>query len=342
MKNPMQVYCCAREYDILYSLLHINKFNVGKSIFILSKKLPHKKYKEKLEQLDYIEKVIVINDDTLHEELFFKNKLKVVGVLVNLLLIRYRINNVYGGNSSINEIFEEYDITSNLFFLNTALKIHFFRKSTKVNFLEEGIGIYNKNYPKIYMFIRWLLSLGNPYGNDTRVQSVFVSNVECYKNRFKTNNVEEFSFIEELNRAFINEHVKDISFVFDVNVFKTKSDQEIIVLLTQPLSEDGICELNKKNKFYEELYSHLSKKGIVYLKLHPRDTSSYSFCDESYVISGSIPMELVRFDRSINRVISLSSSGVTTFGDSVEIIRLVNDREVINEDVEFKRYLYEL
>ena len=85
-------------------------------------------------------------------------------------------------------------------------------------------------------------------------------------------------------------------------------DKEKILLLTQPLSEDGYISEDEKIKMYKDI---LMERGIkkIYIKKHPRETTDYKkiFKDkkvEVVNISKEFPVELlpllgINFDKSI-------------------------------------------
>lgn len=305
------IFCCGREYDVLFSVLYILERNIDDVTFIISKDLPNKGYRERLLRLPFVGDVIEVNDIGLHEHFFFKYRTPIFGVLTNLFLLNYKMNKTYSGrlNSLLTKRNKNNSIL-HVFFANTALKIFMVKKFKNVVFLEEGKGIYRKNYPAIYVFLRKILGLGDPYGRDQKVKKVVLSKPECYF-RVPQKKVEIFSIVDALRKFRANGVFLSL---FPVEYHSVPSGVKIAVILTQPLSEDRLCSEVGKIDFYQKIYMTLQSRGyLVFLKQHPRDGSIYSFVPKSHLLDQSLMMELLVFEEEIDIAVSINS----TAGDNL-------------------------
>ncbi|ELV8684368.1 hypothetical protein QNE28_004371 [Vibrio fluvialis] len=123
----------------------------------------------------------------------------------------------------------------------------------------------------------------------------------------KTNpyKIDEFEVAHAIKNSKTQEIIRT---VFNTGFYKSKTDRKIAIVLTQPLSEDGLCLESEKINFYLKVKNILEKKYEVFVKPHPRDESNYSQEFQGNLIDKKIMMELIRFEKSIDLVVSINST----------------------------------
>ena len=106
----------------------------------------------------------------------------------------------------------------------------------------------------------------------------------------------------------------------ELEILKNNSNK--ILLLTQPLSEDGIVSEEEKIKMYENI---LIEKNIkeIYIKLHPRERTDYvkNFKNiKVNIIKKDFPAEILfLLNINFNKVITLFSTAALNFKGKSEI-----------------------
>lgn len=128
----------------------------------------------------------------------------------------------------------------------------------------------------------------------------------------------KLSFIDlkkEWQRLTLNEQ-KKIATVFGVTpkeleILKTKK----VILITQPLSEDGIVTEIDKQRLYKSILSNYSPDEIV-IKPHPREKTNWSLLfPDTPIISRRVPAELLSDMINLKKVCTFFSTaafGMTT------------------------------
>lgn len=84
------------------------------------------------------------------------------------------------------------------------------------------------------------------------------------------------------------------------------------ILLTQPLSEDGLLSEQEKMHLYSRITDYIGRENLV-IKRHPRDISNYACCNvESVAIN--IPLQLLSLNGiKFSEAITISSTAVFDF-----------------------------
>lgn len=109
---------------------------------------------------------------------------------------------------------------------------------------------------------------------------------------------------------FFNISLKKIEFL--------KKEEKKILLLTQPLSEDGILIEKEKIQIYEEIIINRNLDKI-YIKPHPRERTNYKniFKNRNFeveIIDNNFPIELLLFsDIFFDKIITLFSTAALNF-----------------------------
>ncbi|MDD1796037.1 glycosyltransferase family 52 protein [Enterovibrio sp. ZSDZ42] len=183
-----------------------------------------------------------------------------------------------------------------------------YRNKNKIVF-EDGAANYSINNKNIIKKI-WSYVLGDnpaPYGKGYKVMKLYLT---------KPNNCK----LNE-NKIDIKLSLEKAMSICSIPMPDMGETKGFGILLTQPLSEDGILSEPEKLSIYREI---MLKEGLTYLKPHPRESSDYS--DLGEVIPGEIPVELLLL--SENRPGKI----VTLFSTAADYCSLVD------QSIEIKKY----
>jgi len=105
-----------------------------------------------------------------------------------------------------------------------------------------------------------------------------------------------------------------------------------MLLLTQPLSEDGLINEKEKIKLYKKVIENYHNKYKIFLKPHPRENTIYEkYFSKVTILSQSFPIELLKFNKNIkfDLGISYSSSSVDNL-DCIKQKIILKNKNTIN------------
>lgn len=162
--------------------------------------------------------------------------------------------------------------------------------------------------PKPSFFKRILLDLyglKDSFMKSEKVKKIYVQSPEQYSKGLE-GKIEKLEYKSLINSISEDQKEKLASILLNnvdyEKIIKIKNINSVLIL-TQPLSEDGYeTELSKiqiyENIINEQLTSYVKRK--IYLKPHPRDTSNYEF-EKVEVLGKNFPSEIfellnIRFD----------------------------------------------
>ncbi|MBR3157414.1 hypothetical protein IKF20_03280 [Candidatus Saccharibacteria bacterium] len=190
-----------------------------------------------------------------------------------------------------------------------AKKIHY-------NIIEDGTDCYKNNYNIIkhsgikYLIRRYIFRLYFVDGSSPYIDSIEVNDKSGL-------NINEKTIIEvpkkELFDSLTKKEKKKILEIFVPDLDQEKL-KDAIVLITQPLSEDGILK-NEEDKIdlYKSIIKMYNGKNIV-IKVHPRENTDYSkyFSDGCQIINKKFPIELLDFytDIKLKSIVTISSTSI--------------------------------
>ncbi|EKO3806609.1 glycosyltransferase family 52 [Vibrio sp. SSH13-20] len=149
------------------------------------------------------------------------------------------------------------------------------------NLIEDGLINYifeKKNIPIIYKVI-----LGKQFGLSKWCSKVYLSGMmESPKSVSKK---------VVIHTPIVTKEILD---VFDLKSLDTMEGNGLL-LLTQPLSEDGIIDEDSKINIYSDLIEQYDLSNLnLFIKPHPREITAYiDFFPDATVLESDIPFELV-------------------------------------------------
>ncbi|WP_146779351.1 glycosyltransferase family 52, partial [Vibrio paracholerae] len=179
-------------------------------------------------------------------------------------------------------------------FYSPILKI-----SKRYNLIEDGLINYvfeKKNIPTIYKVI-----LGKQFGLSEWCSKVYLSGM--------MESPKSISKKVIIHTPIVTKEVLD---VFDLKSLDIMEGNGLL-LLTQPLSEDGVIDEDSKINIYSALIEQYNLSHLnLFIKPHPREITAYiDFFPNATVLERDIPFELVSdFFSYDTTVITLFSSSI--------------------------------
>ncbi|WP_293960264.1 glycosyltransferase family 52, partial [uncultured Fusobacterium sp.] len=172
-------------------------------------------------------------------------------------------------------------------------------------------------------FVFGIKKIYPPLGVSEKVEKIILTGIlpipEVIKSKVEIIN------IEKIWTNLSKEKQKEILAIFNMKIEELeilKNNSNKILLLTQPLSEDGIVSEEEKIKMYENI---LIEKNIkeIYIKLHPRERTDYvkNFKNiKVNIIKKDFPAEILfLLNINFNKVITLFSTAALNFKGKSEI-----------------------
>ncbi|HDQ5133298.1 TPA: hypothetical protein P9459_000840, partial [Escherichia coli] len=183
----------------------------------------------------------------------------------------------------------------------------FFSKPFLNEFILLEDGLANYRYPH-YSRLYELIIGGHTFGRSTKVNKILLSGMIDIIDPTINDKVEFFDLIaawEKLNSV----QKKEINHIFNYCI----EDELVadVMILTQPLSEDGFISENEKIRLYDEIIKEYNDKKIV-IRQHPRELTDYSlYFKDVKVNKVKAPVELVVLNSPmIKTAVTLFSGGI--------------------------------
>ncbi|NFM45933.1 exopolysaccharide biosynthesis protein [Clostridium botulinum] len=309
----MNFYVCATPYHLFITLCDIANSNIKSYIYLSTHDdnifKSFLKYKKKLIALKNIEKVWVRKRSNIHERLFIesiKDKLEYKGLkkeIINSNVIIFPWN--------------PYSLFSPSEYI--------FKYAKKVKLIEEGANLYIMKKPsKAFMLVkRYIYRRNLNFYKDEKITEVMVQFPEKYPKHLK----------DKLAYLDLNGMVTKIDAISKnniVNIFLDKLNRydfknKSLLILSQPLSEDGYITEEKKIKLYKDIINEYGQGYNIVFKKHPREKTIYNF-PNVLELDGNFPSELfklldIKFEKAI---------GVCTGS-----VKFVDAKETFNIDENF-------
>ncbi|MCI5873937.1 MAG: glycosyltransferase family 52 [Clostridiales bacterium] len=171
------------------------------------------------------------------------------------------------------------------------------------------------------------------YGYDESVKNVYLTDVKKKAPKLLTNvYVNSISELWKKLNSDLQQKLQSI-FMVDSIWLKLHEYQEIVFLITQPLSEDGLMAEEEKIRVYSEVLKGNENKVLV--KPHPREKTDYKkYFPDAQIIDNDVPMEMIAlsFD-NICRVYTCFSTSASIFDGRAEIkyISLMEFPEIVKK-----------
>jgi hypothetical protein len=313
----MNFYICSTPYHLFISLCHIKIFNVEAILYLSTHDSKSEKIfmqiEERLKKLPLIRSVVIRKRSRLKEKL----KIEKFKDYLEYTKFKSYLNSGY-----------LYIFPWNPYSLYTTSNF-LYMKAKKVVLVEEGANLYSYPKPNKFKLLvkKYLYGVSTNFFEDEKLEKILVQFPKKYPPHLK-NKIEQFN-IEELFGGLSQKEKEMIISVFlteeEVNVLKKLTNNNSVIVLTQPLSEDKFTSEQQKRKLYKEIISKYQGNYQVIIKKHPRERTTYNF-ENVLELEGDFPSEIftmlgIRFKKAI---------GICT-----SATKLIDADERINTDENF-------
>lgn len=277
-------------------------------------------------------------DEELKEELNL-SKYKVIWLKnlkkSNYLLEKYKKwqynNKLLKEIAEIDELYLQDHIKFSQFFLNNFNGKAILLEDGTINY-NEKILLEEKNRKlkkiKINHFIKKVIiekrkKEYRKFGLSEKIQEIYLTGLlpipDLIKNKVKIINIsDEWEKLSKKDKEEILGVFKISSKSFE----NLKMEENKVLLLTQPLSEDKIVTEKEKIDIYREILLKENGKNI-YIKAHPREKTNYKEVFKEFninIIENSFPIEIcLLLDIKFEKVITLFSTGALNFKGKSEV-----------------------
>lgn len=314
----MHFYVCSTPYHIFVSLCHITSCNDKGVLYLTthdenSEKI-FLKLKDRLLTNPNIESVIIRKRSRMLDRLMIekiKDRLEFSKIKVWLEASDYHIYNFCWNPYS-------------LYFISNFL----YKKSKKVTFVEDGAMLYAFPQPSNTSLIvkKYLYGIKTDFYKDAKLKKILLQYPEKYP-LFLQEKTKHF-YLQSLLENSTKEFKENLLAIFvgetEVNIYSDTQNQYVIIL-TQPLSEDGFVTEEEKYNLYKDIVNQYNREYKIVLKRHPRESTNYQFKDV-LELEGSFPSEML----SILNIHFEKAIGICT-----SAIYNINATEKINIDENF-------
>ena len=187
--------------------------------------------------------------------------------------------------------------------------------------LEDGLANYTElddwtNLSLAYRFLYKLFGIRKTFGLENNVKEIYLTGLaeipSCIKNKVQ---------LIDLQKLWNQKSSKDkekILQIFNVDLKKIEQLKRYpYLLLTQPLSEDGLLSEEEKIALYKEAVKDFNEELLV-IKVHPREVTEYrNYFPNSFILGEPFPVELLKFNNiCFEKVITLFSTAANDYLDS--------------------------
>lgn len=323
------IYICTSQYNVLLALYIITELRSEPSSFIvmatpdrkllqifleISAKLSLQCIKNAV--LDKKDKVSrVVGNASRKNRMIYKEALKaIVGDNGRFLLVNFAWN-------------KQITVFPSGFYL---------KRSWKSIFIEEGT--MQASWPDekpIYTLIKTFFGNDSNFWENKRICSIYVQRPDTFPPLVR-DRTKKFSIGNIYDNHSLKYEERIIGCFLDQ---EGKAEIELLrngcytIVFTQPLSEDGFISEKEKVEIYSNIVKKYLKYGRVAIKIHPRDTSSYSI-SEALILNGRYPSEIYNiFGLKFNYAIGICTSAIENVSASVKINlnpNFLNDRHFVN------------
>ncbi|RZJ71193.1 glycosyltransferase family 52 [Flavobacterium sp.] len=195
--------------------------------------------------------------------------------------------------------------------------------------VEEGFQTYRHKMPVLrYLKRKYLIKFPILMGHDSQVKEVLVQHPEKLRDNVLRSKGKKLD-LDKLQRDLSNEQRQDVLECF-LGERPTYSGTKKFLLITQPLSEDGIVSEKQKVDIYAKAILSAKAKGYdVYLKTHPREFTKYSeLFKDVKLIPQLFPIEVFNLDPNYRFEV-----GLTVFSGSLDNLSNVENKITLGRDI---------
>lgn len=187
------------------------------------------------------------------------------------------------------------------------------------------LALMKKKGSQYYKILRFLYKLktGNDYklyGYDLSISKVLLT--DSSKEVPELNEKKMFCSVDALWNVLSSENKKRIIEIFQIPKLTKEiyKNNNVILLITQPLSEDGLMTEKEKIDLYSSVL--IEKKAFFIIKPHPREKTNYhKLFPSTFVIDNDIPLEAIALigGKNISEIYTCFSTAANIFKNKAKI-----------------------
>jgi len=328
-----KVYVCGTLYHIFISTLKSSseRSKDEESLLIVNDHTPNldiiaKKLVEAGFFTDYLYVPFIgINDRIRSEINFFKQTTRRNKYIIEYVERYSDVKNRYNfiKNSTIN-LFYNLGLSSVYFLVRY--------KKNEFNQIEDGLRNYNPRVNNLKAFKRkYILNTPQGEGRDPQIKTIEVQYPEKLPEivRYKGVKLD----IQVMMVSLSNENRQKILDIFSQGHTFEIDGHKKVILITQPLSEDGFISEEYKIELYRKIVTDYTQGYDIYIKPHPRETTDYKdkFASNIIEIPRNFPMEILNFYPDI-----VFEKGITIFSGALNNLTNINERIFLGRDYDKK------
>lgn len=176
--------------------------------------------------------------------------------------------------------------------------------------IEDGEAIYTKLRIDTRYFLKKLSGYPLSFGHSSIINTIEVRFPERLASGVRKK-AKVLPF-EEIKNQLSDNQKSDLLSFFNVEQVNCVDERPSLLLLTQPLSEDGIVDESYKINLYKEILTEYIDDYQIIIKAHPRELTNYSnFLPNAILLSRDSPVELLSFfDFKLTKAITLFSTSI--------------------------------
>lgn len=185
-----------------------------------------------------------------------------------------------------------------------------------------------------------------PYGLSKKIKKIYLTGIAEIPKIIK-NKVEIVNLKEKWQQLSFEEQEETLK-IFDLknsDLIKWQKLENRILLITQPLSEDGIISEKEKIEIYKEIVEKNKSENIM-IKSHPREKTDYrNIFPNIELIEGKFPLEiLMLLGINFKEVITIFSTAALNFKGitNVNFIGTENNKHLKEKVGEIKKVYYKI
>lgn len=336
MSDRKNVYFGLTYYHIVYAILHSQYSNKSSRIYVSIDYLKMSDdFYERLKKSGFFTEVIFFSEMDLRSDLFSflekETNINVAGPVLEEKIREYfkNIINIYTDEDvyvfNMKQLFYGYldFITDKIILIedgyrsiNQQITSHRFKG--RFNLLEKYSGKY---FPSTKI-------------ESGKIEKIIVNNISDLDGQNLEIEIEELNYVNMINNLD-NDKLNELLKVFDVN--KMEFDENIVLVLTQPLARAEYCTLLDQYLLYRKVIRELSKEGYkIVIKIHPADKNIYKALmnDNIDIIDNPYPVDLLLTENNnIKKVVSYGSTANGIIEDKAECIKIFDKDKFQYSDV---------
>lgn len=290
--------------------------------------------------------VVKLFKNSQHFNIYFKNENKFTKYIKMYFLYR-----------NLEKFIIKEDLINKKMYLQDSVSSYsqfFLNHMNDCYLIEDGLGTYKLREEKKKLQIkrirdkilkRYSIYYENPILSN-KIKKVYLTGIAEIPNLIK-DKVEIINLKEKWEQLSFEEQ-EEILRIFDLknsDLIKWQKLENRILLITQPLSEDGIISEKEKIEIYKEIVEKNKSESIM-IKSHPREKTNYkNIFPNMELIEGKFPLEiLILLGINFKEVITIFSTAALNFKGitNVNFIGTENNEHLKEKVGEIKKVYYKI